>query len=368
MATYRYIYVHVPFCEVICHYCHFYTARTHGADQPAFFRALATDLSRQESSLGPELEAIYFGGGTPAASPPELIAGFLSSLRGRISPRTEITLEANPTNITPERARAWKSAGINRISMGVQSLNDELLRKLGRMHSGNEAQRALSVLRAEIENVSCDLMYAVPGQKEEEPGENALELVKAGASHLSAYHLTLEKEHFLHSSLPPDDFAWRQIHGIAERLLPLGFQHYEVASFAAPGKQSRNNKNYWSGGPYLAFGPSAHGFDGTRERWSNVSDWQEYVRRTEGGQNTRAWTEELTPEQRRIEVIFTSLRTDEGLDLAAFNRVFGIDLVSQKPGLFERWEKDGVGHLAHGHFVLTFRGRMLADEIAKNLI
>lgn len=368
MATYRYIYVHVPFCEVICHYCHFYTARTQGADQPAFFRALAAELSRQESSLDHELEAIYFGGGTPAASPPELIEKFLGSLRSRITARTEITMEANPTNVNPERARAWRSSGINRISLGVQSLNDELLKRLGRMHSGEEALRALAILRAEIENVSCDLMYAVPGQTEEEPGEHALALVRAGASHLSAYHLTLEKDHFLHGSQPPDDFAWRQIHGISERLLPLGFQHYEVASFAAPGRQSRNNKNYWSGGPYLAFGPSAHGFDGKSERWSNVSDWQEYVRRAGTGESTRAWTEHLTPEQRRIEVIFTSLRTDEGLDLAAFQRHFGVDLVSQKGRHFERWEKDGLGHLAHGHFVLTFRGRMLADEIAKSLL
>lgn len=368
MPRYRHLYVHVPFCEVICHYCHFYTARARGADQPAFFRALAADLSRQEQELAPELEAVYFGGGTPSASPPELIAGFLESLGTRVTKNTEVTIEANPTKATRHLAKAWREAGINRVSLGVQSLDDELLKKLGRAHDSSEAKAALAGVRAEIENVSCDLMYAVPGQPEDFPAKEAVELVSLGACHLSAYHLTLEKEHFLHASLPPDDFAWRQIHAVAEALGARGFRHYEVASFARPGFESRNNQNYWSGSPYLALGPSAHGFDGARERWSNVSDWREYVRRAEAGESTRAWTENLTDEQRRIEVIFVSLRTDQGLDLAGFKAEFGVDLVDQRPALFERWEKDGLGHLAQGRFVLTFRGRMLIDEIARALI
>lgn len=368
MPRLRYLYVHIPFCEVICHYCHFYTARSKEADQPAFFRALGADLALQEKELAPRLDAVYFGGGTPSASPPELLAAFLSRLGPRLTPQTEITIEANPTMATRELARAWREAGINRVSLGVQSLDDDLLKKLGRAHSAAEAKEALEGVRAEIENVSCDLMYAVPGQPEELPAKEAVELVERGASHLSAYHLTLEKEHFLHASLPPDDFAWRQIHAVAEKLAAFGMRHYEVASFARPGRESRNNQNYWSGGPYLALGPSAHGFDGNRERWSNVSDWREYVKRAGAGESTRAWTEKLTDEQRRIEVIFTSLRTDQGLDLAAFQAAFGIDLVGQKPALFERWEKDGLGHLAQSRFVLTFRGRMLIDEIARGLI
>ncbi len=359
MKPFRHIYVHVPFCEVICHYCHFYTARSKEARQPEFFAALEKHLATTETGLGESIDAIYFGGGTPAASPPELIASFLEKLKGRITPDTEITLEANPANASRENARLWHEAGINRISIGVQSLNDDLLRKLGRVHSSKDALSALRNCKAEIENVSCDLIYAVPGQPEQEPGEQALELVREGAVHLSAYHLTLEKDHFLHSQLPTGEFAWKQIAGIADRVLPLGMSHYEVASFAAPGKESRNNKNYWSGGCYLAFGPSAHGFNGEAERWSNVSDWAEYVRRIEQGENPRAWTENLTAEQRRIEIIFTSLRTSQGLPL---------DHVSQNLPLLERWEKEGLGTVTNGHFVLSFRGRMLADEIAQKLL
>lgn len=360
--------MHVPFCEVICHYCHFYTARSKDARQPEFFGALMKHAASDFSRMGDKLDAIYFGGGTPAASPPVQIGSFLSSLKDLITSATEITLEANPANVTSENVKRWKESGINRISMGVQSLNDELLRKLGRMHTADEARRALDVCLAEIDNVSCDLMYAVPGQPEEEPGKQALELVRRGATHLSAYHLTLEKEHFLHPQLPTGEFAWKQIRSIADRVVPLGLGHYEIASFAASDRESVNNKNYWSGGPYLALGPSAHGFDGESTRWTNVSDWQEYIRKVEAGESPLAWTENLTPQQRLIEVVFTSIRTSEGLDLKSFESKFGIDLVSQKKGLFERWEKEDLGTVTKGRFVLSFSGRMLADEIAKKLI
>lgn len=368
MASFRHIYIHVPFCEVICHYCHFYTARTKEARQPEFFAALGKEFGFYEAELGEKLEAVYFGGGTPAASPPELIAELLEKLRPRLSVGTEITLEANPANVSRENAKLWKQAGINRVSLGVQSLDDRLLRKLGRVHSANDARFALENCRAEIENVSCDLMYAVPEQPAQEPGLQALELVNLGASHISAYHLSLEKDHFLHAHLPPDGYAWEQIRGIADKLQPFGFLHYEVASFAAPGKESRNNKNYWSGGPYLALGPSAHGFDGANRRWWNVADWREYTRRIEAGESAVAENENLTPEQRRIEVIFTELRTAKGLDLEAFQERFGTDLVSQKSALFERWQKEGLGQVTNGHFVLSFSGKMLADEIAKSLL
>lgn len=369
MPAYRHIYVHVPFCEVICHYCHFYTARAAEApSQAAFFAALGKEAARADSEMGKTLKAVYFGGGTPGASPPEEIAGFLTRLHARITPETEITLETNPSNVTPERARAWRDAGINRISLGVQSLDDPTLKRLGRAHSAEQARAAVRTCSAEIPNLSCDLIYAVPEQPEGTPARHALDLHSLGARHLSLYHLTLEKEHFLHQSLPGDSFAWRQLRQVANALEPLAFHHYEVASFALPGAESVNNKNYWSGGPYLALGPSAHGFDGARERWSHVSDWREYVRRAEAGESTRSWTENLSAEQRRIEVILTSLRTAEGLDLAAYARDFEEDLRKTRGSALARWAKDGLATLANDHLVLTFQGKMLADEIARVLL
>ena len=198
--------------------------------------------------------------------------------------------------------------------------------------------------------------------------EQALELLRLGARHLSFYHLTLEKGHFLHGSLPTDAFAWQQLHAAAEALGQRGLLHYEIASFAAPGAESRNNWNYWTGGAYLALGPSAHGFDGKRERWSNVSDWQEYIRRADARESTRAWTEQVTDEQRRIEVIFTSLRTSKGLDLEAFLAEFGTDLRKSHSAWLQRWLGEGLIELDGPRLALTFSGRMLADEIARRLI
>lgn len=368
MSRYRHIYVHIPFCEVICHYCHFYTARTQETDQKDFFAALSREAERARGDLAPQLSALYFGGGTPGASPPEEIARFLESLRPRITPDTEITLEANPSRVTPERVRAWREAGINRISLGVQSLDDGTLKRLGRAHSAREARTALETCAREIPNVSADLLYAVPEQPEEIPAAHAEELLSLGAQHLSLYHLTLEKEHFLHAQLPNDAFAWNQLRRVADQLEARGLHHYEVASFAVRGKESRNNRNYWSGGPYFALGPSAHGFDGERERWSHVSDWREYVRRSATGESTRSWTERLTDEQRRIEVLFTTLRTSQGLDLAAFEQEFGEKLREKNATLFERWQKEGLARLDENRLVLTFAGRMLADEILRALL
>ncbi len=368
MKPFRHIYLHIPFCEVICHYCHFYTARAKEARQPEFFAALEKELESWLPRLDAQLEAIYFGGGTPAVSPPELIAAFLARLGDKIGPRTEITLEANPANVSAANVAAWKSAGVNRISLGVQSLNDELLKKLGRVHSAADALRAAELCLREIPNVSGDLMYAVPGQSVEEPGQHALEFARLGLQHVSAYHLTLGSEHFLHPKLPPDTFAWSQIRAISDQLSPLEFLHYEVASFAAPGRESKNNKNYWSGGPYLALGPSAHGFDGESTRWNNVADWQEYIRRMDVGESPLAETEKLTQDQRRIEVIFTSLRTSEGLDLGDMQRRFGKNLEETHGKMLACWQEEGLGTVTNGRLVLTFSGRMLADEISRSLL
>lgn len=365
-ANFEYVYVHLPFCEVICHYCDFYTARAKEARHEEFFAALAKEATAELPRLSASLKAIYFGGGTPSASPPELIHSFLELFRDRIKPDTEITLEANPTNIRPELVRAWKAAGINRISLGIQSLDDAILKRLGRVHSGMQAEAALKACLEEFKNVTGDLIYGVPGQSEDQPAEHAARMADLGLKHVSAYHLTLEPNHFLHPKLPESEFAWRQIRLVADALEKRGFAHYEISNFGVPGFESRNNKNYWAGGAYLALGPSAHGFNGLRTRWHNVADWEKYVALASAGESVRAETEELTEEQRKIEVIFTALRTAEGLDLQAFEREFGQDL--RKKAAILECEKNGFGKVTNGRFVLTFSGRMLGDEIAKRLI
>lgn len=364
----EYIYIHLPFCDVICHYCDFYTARSKDARHAEFFEALDIETRQNLSKLAPQLKAIYFGGGTPSASPPELIHKFLDLVRDRITPQTEISLEANPTNITAATVRAWKNAGINRVSLGIQSLNDEMLKKLGRVHSAQQAKQALALCLAEIPNVTGDLIYAVPGQGEEDPSLHALEMAQIGVKHFSAYHLTLEENHFLYPKLPEGEFAWKQVRHILDRLNPLGFSHYEVSNFGLPGFESRNNQNYWFGGAYLALGPSASGFDGKNQRTKNVADWEKYISLLKSGQPVIEETENLSAEQRKIEVIFTSLRTSRGLDLLAFQANFKDDLESRHAALIENWQKNDICRVTNGHLVLTFQGRMLGDEIARKLL
>lgn len=365
---YRHVYVHLPFCDVICHYCDFYTARSKEARHEEFFAALDLEGKGILPKLEAPLEALYFGGGTPSVSPPELLHRFIELFRPYLGANTEITLEANPTNINPANVAAWKAAGINRVSLGVQSLDNPTLKRLGRAHSAETALTAVELLAREIGNVSADLIYGVPEQDKNVPAEHAERLAAAGASHVSAYHLTIPETHFLFKKLPDDTYAWDQIALIAERLAVRGFRHYEVSNFGLPGRESRNNGNYWRGGPYLALGPSAHGFDGERTRWKNVADWEEYVRRLSAGESPVTETETLDDEQRRIEILFTSLRTLEGLDLEAFRARFGVDLASRHAAFWKKLTEEGLATLANGHLMLTFRGRMLADEIAAKLL
>ncbi len=367
-TEFEHIYIHLPFCDVICHYCDFYTARTKEADHKKLFDAIGLNLAQYKGGLAPKLKAIYFGGGTPSVTPPNLLSGFITKLQDKISPDTEITLEANPNNVTADAARAWKAAGVNRISIGIQSLRDPLLKRLGRTHSAADALRALETCLNEIENVSGDLIYGVPGQKIETPAEDALALAKVGVKHFSAYHLTLEPAHFMYSKLPDGGVAFGQVEALWNAMAPLGFGHYEISNFAKPGFESRNNLNYWLGGAYLALGPSAHGFDGHAKRWQNVPNWQEYSERISQGTSPISMEEELTPEQRRIEALFTGLRIKQGIHLPTFRDRFGMALEEERANVLKELEKSDLGHVTNDYFVLTFRGRMLADEIARKLL
>ena len=363
---FEYIYVHMPFCDVICHYCDFYTARTKEALYPEFFQALTLETKAASTNFSRKLKTIYFGGGTPSACPPEMIKEYLSNFT--LNDEMEITLEANPTNITRENLEIWRAAGINRISLGIQSLDNQLLKRLGRNHSAEEARTALSLCTEYFSNITGDLIYSVPGQSEEGPANDAAAFADMGLSHISCYHLTIPNTHFLFPKLPSGDFAYNQISNIAQCLEARGFRHYEISNFGKPGFESRNNSNYWSGGPYYALGPSASGFDGKFTRWKNISDWNEYVRRGQANESLVEETEELTQEQRKIETIFTSLRTLKGLNLGQFQREFGEDLLTSRAAILSQFSAQGLGAIDNGHLVLSFRGRMLGDEVAKKLI
>lgn len=369
MSTiYPSLYVHLPFCDVICHYCDFYTARAKEARHEELFGALKAHLRQIEAGLAPSLHSIYFGGGTPSVTPPELLHDFLAELKSRIGTETEVTLEANPRDVTLPNLKAWRGAGVNRVSIGVQSLEPALLKSLGRTHGAEDALAAVALAAQEMPRVSADLIYAVPGQALNESAEAAERLVKAGAKHLSAYHLTLEPRHFLYGRLPTHDGAAAQLTELRDRLAGLGLAQYEVSNFGRPGEESRHNQVYWTGLPYQALGPSAHGFDGENKRWRLTSDWTDYCARISSGSPPAAEEEELNPSQRQIEVLFTSLRTRQGLDLLAFQKKFGVDLEQKGAQIWDDCEAAGLLIRREGRVIPSFSGLLLADEICTKIM
>lgn len=368
MSNYSFVYAHFPFCDVICHYCDFYTARTKESDQAAFLSAITKEAYTFLDRERPKLHALYLGGGTPSVSPIKELGQFISGFHNFLVSGAEVTMEANPNTIADESLAAWKIMGINRLSLGVQSLEDSTLKRLGRTHSASEAIECIKKIVRLFPNTSADLIYAVPGTNKESLIEDAKKLVDLGIPHLSAYHLTLEPKHFLFSKLPNDEFASEQVERLSEFLQAQGYEHYEMSNFGKPGFRSKNNSNYWRGGAYFALGPSAHGFDGARERWKNVADWKAYINRINLGESVVESRETLSAEQCQIERLFTSLRTLEGLNLTRWEGDFGYSLLDRRAQPIERFVKDGLATLSNGHFVLTLKGRLLADEIVKKLI
>ena len=261
------LYVHMPWCVRKCPYCDF---NSHAAPEnlpaEAYIQALVADLEQDLPLVwGRPVSSIYFGGGTPSLFSADHIADFLSAVRARLAlrPDVEITLEANPGTIEHDSFPAYAQAGINRVSLGVQSFDDDLLKRIGRIHGRHEIEQSLRSLEvAGISNVNIDLMYALPGQSRAGSIRDIKRAINAGPAHISFYHLTIEPNTAFAAQppqLPADDTAWDMQQTGLELLEAAGYEQYEVSAFARTGVQSRHNMNYWRYGDYLAVGAGAHG-------------------------------------------------------------------------------------------------------------
>jgi oxygen-independent coproporphyrinogen-3 oxidase len=369
-AGFSSLYVHFPFCESKCHYCDFYSLgreRTREGDAPAFEAALYAESTQYAQALSPRLDSIFFGGGTPSMTPPESMARALQPLKleSRIGSDTEWTMEANPSSIERGRMKEYRAFGVNRISMGVQAMRDDLLLKLGRVHSKDAALRALdAVFQAGFENVSVDLLCGVPGQSLDDLEKAMLELSAFPITHLSCYLLTLPPHHRMHKDLPVEDVQLSHLLFIDQFMESRGFEHYEISNFAKPGKRARHNLNYWKGQSYLGLGPSAHSFDSSRQaRWKNVSSLHKYGALLQERKSAIEWEESLTDAQVDLEKWMLALRLEDGfpegwLDTSARR---------SKASLFE-----GKGLLVRhpkrpGYLRLSPRGFALSDQIVTAL-
>jgi len=333
------LYIHWPFCLAKCPYCDFNSHVRERIPQDRFRDALRAELAWEAARLGRRrLTSVFFGGGTPSLMEPDTAGLLLADARRLFDPAPdlEITLEANPTSVEAGRLAAFRDAGINRVSLGVQSLRESALRMLGRQHSGPQAVAALEMARAIFPRISFDLIYARPGQDVAAWRAELREALALVADHLSLYQLTIEpgtKFETLHRRgelvLPEDDLGAALYEATAEEAARFGLGAYEVSNYAVPGRESRHNLTYWRYGDYAGIGPGAHGrltLDGqlratTRHR--APEPWADRVERQ--GHGTREETT-LTAEERAREMLLMGLRLTEGLDPAAFLTRTGVPL------------------------------------------
>ena len=369
------IYLHIPFCRQACHYCDFHFS-TNAEIKEQLIHAMGEEISLQRDYLNNEpVSTIYFGGGTPSLLSPFDVAALLRAIHRTftVSPDTEVTLEANPDDITEEGLRALRSIGINRLSIGIQSFDDDILQYLNRAHNSQSATRSVEIARAAgFTNISIDLIYAIPGLSSQEWNRTVTKALNLQPQHISAYTLTIEEKTafgnwLAKGKLVPvaEALAAEQMEMLVTALTSNGFRHYEISNFALPGFESRHNNNYWKGGKYLGIGPSAHSYNGAT-RQNNVSNNHLYVRAIKM-KKIPAETEVLQKGEQINEYILTTLRTDDGCDLHFLKSHLGYDVLSLHKRYLQELENHNLIAVVGQHLKLTDAGKLLADKISSDL-
>ncbi len=376
------IYLHIPFCEHKCIYCDFYSIENMSS-MDRFLASLEKEIILRSRTLpGNEtIESVFFGGGTPSLLSAKQFEKIFSLLQKnyRIEPDAEITCESNPGTVELNKLGEFRSAGFNRISFGIQSFHDDDLKFLTRIHSAGEAERAIeSAYKAGFTNVSCDLIFALPGQTPERWKENLRRAVALKPKHISAYALIVEEQTPLAVMVkdrvvaPLTDEKDAELYEITiETMTANGYKQYEVSNFAQPGFLSRHNFNYWNHSNYIGFGPSAHSFckdsSTSGKRWWNVRSIQSYCESLEKGEFPAAGSEVIDKNKFLTEEIFLGLRST-GIDLKKLYLLYGEDVFSIKRAMLDEMEQEGICTRQNNIISLTSRGYAVCDEVAAKLI
>ena len=362
------VYLHIPFCRQRCSYCSFNTGPYRPAAMDRFLSALLNeiDLVGEAAWAGDvTIGTVFFGGGTPSLLEPIELETILDRLRKRfaLDPGAEVTVECNPESLTRAKAEGYRLAGVNRLSLGVQSLDDELLVRLGRLHSSDDARRAFDAARsAGVDNVSLDLMYGLPGQDVARWESTVREVLAWRPEHLSAYALTLDEGSRWAgegvAGLPGEETVTAQYWALARMAREAGYEHYEISNYARRGFRSRHNQVYWRAEEYLAFGPGACGFLGD-VRYGNVKPVERYCTALEAGGLPLGTHEVLTPAQRKSEKVILGLRLSDGVPLA---------WLEDARSLVETWASLGLLEVAGDRCRLTEAGFLLSDSLFVHLL
>ena len=369
------LYVHIPFCKQACHYCDF-----HFSTSPDFrldlIRAMSAELKLQKDYLqGEVLTTIYFGGGTPSLLHQSELEIILEGIRSiyPLNDRPEISLEANPDDLTKEKLAELKQLGINRLSIGIQSFDDSILKFLNRAHDSDEATRCVAGARTEgFNNISVDLIYAIPGQTQDMWKKNIEKTLQLSPEHISAYALTIEKKTAFgqwqkKGQLQPvaEEIAAEQFELLMDMMQDAGYEHYEISNFCRPGFHSRHNTSYWQQVHYLGIGPSAHSYDGVSRQF-NISNNSLYRKAIESNK-VPFEREVLTRENRINEYLFTTLRTAWGCDLEKIKVNFQFDVFQENKAYLTALQEKKLASIENHRLILTRTGKLLADQIAADL-
>lgn len=370
------IYIHIPFCKKRCHYCDFYKTTETGLDRD-FINALCKEIVLQKNYLeSKEIETVYLGGGTPSVLSSEQIETILENLKNifTFSGNMEITMEANPDDINREYINRLKDTGINRISLGIQSWNDEILKFLNRRHRAEDAKKALDIIfDSGIQNISADLIYGIPGLSLKQWTEDLHKTLKTQIKHLSAYHLTIEDNTLFGKMKKAGDLkevdeseSEKQFNTLTGIIKKYGYIQYEISNFCKEGYFSVHNTNYWRREPYLGLGPSAHSYDGNSRQW-NVSDVQAYIKSLEK-EEVPATREILEIRDKYNEYIMTSLRTMWGIDLDYVEEAINKESRDYLSNISSRFLKYGMMNKEGNRLMLTDQGKMISDNIISELM
>jgi oxygen-independent coproporphyrinogen-3 oxidase len=363
----RHLYVHIPFCARICPYCAFYKERADHAQTQRFCEALLRELETLTSRYLLAPETIFFGGGTPTALTTSQLKLLLTGFHERrdLSRLTEWTFEANPGSVSARKAGVLRDLGVTRISLGVQSWDDELLKVLGREHNAAQAEASFGILReAGFGNVSIDLMFGLPSQTLRQWEDTLSKTIALKPDHISAYCLTYEEdtEFFMRHTkgeYRQDSSSDASFYEASMRLLEAaGYRQYEISNYARLGFESIHNRGYWAGADYLGIGPSAFSTVGF-ERWQNVADYRAYADRVLGGQSPVASVEQLTPAAKRVEQTALLLRTRDGVPA---------EWLESWPAERAEFAALGLIEESGARFTLTAKGKLLADSVAAAFI
>ncbi len=368
------IYIHIPFCKQACNYCNFHFS-VNNSLLPRMVEAIVFEANLQKHYLKDSVETIYFGGGTPSLLSNTQLTAILHGINAAfpISTNAEITLEANPDDITQEKLGFWKWAGINRLSIGVQSFFEEDLVWMNRAHNAQQAIHCIELAQKEgFNNISIDLIYGGPSLSDENWEKNLSTCFDLGIPHLSAYALTVEPKTALAKQIKAKtlmniDLEKQATHFniLVNLTAKAGLDHYEISNFAVPGNKSKHNTSYWSGKHYLGLGPAAHSFNGTSRQW-NISNNNLYLASIQ--QNTIPFEiEQLTAIQQLNEYIMTALRTSEGIDLEKIKDIGGEIALKKLITDAEKYLRSLSIEQNENHLTLTREGKFFADGIAADL-